>query len=162
MADAQHQLDYASPPNGDPKRYFEKRIDGTRTFELNGGRVHIKGKNSLRADFELTIDLASVSPTYSLLRVRHRLFFYGLFVLIAALFATAVTQKMAVLIGSVIAALIIIAVSWRKQTFFQFQYRTGGVAFDVCEAGPQKAHAAEFVKAVVSAIPTSAPHPAAG
>jgi hypothetical protein len=109
MDDDQHQLDYASAPNLDPKRYFEKRIDGSRTFELDGSRLHIKGSNSLRSDFELVVDLTTVSPTYSLLRIRHRLFFFGLFSLTALAIAGVAMDKMVIMSGGIVVALVLMA-----------------------------------------------------
>lgn len=143
-------------------KYFERRFDGSRTFELDGSRLHIKGSNSLRNDFELTVDLTAVSPTYSLLRIRHRMFFLALLLLIALTVVGVARDMMVIMSGGIVLALVLMALGLKKQTFYQFHYRTGGVAFDVCEAGPEKARAAEFVHTVGAAIMASAPGPVAG
>ena len=158
----QHQLNYASPPKLDSTRYFEKRIDGSRTFRLDGNRLHIKGSNSLRSDFELAFDLTAVSPTYSVLRIRHRLFFIALYLLIALVVAGVAMDKMLIMSGGIVVALVLMAIGLKKRTFYQFNYRSGGVAFDVCEAGPEKRRAAEFVRAVAEAITRAIPPPAEG
>ena len=162
MEDDQHQLSYASPPKLDSTRYFEKRIDGIRTFKLDGNRLQIKGSNSLRSDFELAFDLTTVSPTYSVLRIRHRLFFLALFLLIACLVAGAAMDKMLIMSGGIVLALVLMAIGFKKRTFYQFNHRSGGVAFDVCEAGPEKRRAAEFVRTVAEAITTATARPAEG
>jgi hypothetical protein len=143
-------------------KYFEKRFDGSRTFELDGSRLHIKGSNSLRSDFELAVDLTTVSPEYSLLRLRHRLFFIALFLLIVLAVIGVATDKILIMSGGIVLALVLMTLGLKKQTFYQFNYRTGGVAFDVCEAGPEKARAVEFVRALAAAIAASAPRPTEG
>jgi hypothetical protein len=149
-------LNYATPARADsPLTYFEKRFDGIRKFDLAGGHLHIKGSNSLRSDFELSFDLATVSPAYSVLRIRHRLFFIALLMVVGFVLAGLAKGEMIMMTGAV-TALILMALSFRKQRFYQFHYVTGGVAFDVCEAGPQKKRAEEFVRAVVAAIQSSA------
>ena len=150
-------LDYATPGwAGSPLAYFEKRFDGTRKFDLVDGRLRIKGSNSLRSDFELSFELSRVSPAYSVLRVRHRLFFIALFILIGFVVVGVGKGDIIMVSVGVVLPLILMALSFRKQTFYQFHYLTGGVAFDVCEAGPQKKRAAEFVRAVVAVIRASA------
>lgn len=152
-----HQLNYASPLKLDPMRYFEKRIDGSRTFELDGNRLHITGSNSMRSDFELKFDLTTISPTFSVLRIRHRLCFLGLYLLIALVVAGLAMDKMLIMSGGIVAAVVVMLIGLKKRTFYQFTYRSGGVAFDVCEAGPEKRRAAEFVRAVAEAITAVAP-----
>jgi hypothetical protein len=149
-------------PTAPDMTYFEKRFDGTRTFRLEGDRLHITGRNSLRSDFELTIDLGTVSPTRSLLRQRHRLFFMASYLLLAVVAVGVVADKMIVMSGAVVVALLLMAPSARKQTFYQFHFRSGGVAFDVCEAGPEKARAGDFVRAIVAAIPAQPSRAAEG
>src|ERR1700740_3416932 len=106
-------------------------------FEIIEGRLQIKGSNNLRSDFVLSFDLASVSPAYSVLRIRHRLFFIALLMVRAGGGIGLVKDMLIILSGLIVLGLVLMAVSFRKQTFYQFHYLTGGVAFDICKAGPQ-------------------------
>ena len=61
--------------------------------------------------------------------------------------------------GGVSAGLFIAALTFRKQTAYRFRHDSGRVAFDVYEAGVQKARAEEFVHAVAAATAAARPTP---
>jgi hypothetical protein len=135
--------------------YRERRFEGTRTFVLEGSILKIKGKQSLKSEFDSRVDLSHVSPRYNILRVRHRLFFVAVFLFAIAFGLGWYLDKLLVSSGALILAAILAVVSARKSTFFQFLYESGGVAFDVCKAGPDKDKCEGFVEATVKTIEES-------
>ena len=142
---------------GAPNSYYERRFDGKRTFEIADGRLQINGSNDLRSDFAVSFDLSGISPVYSVLRIRHQLFFIALLMAAAGVLVGLLKDALPVVIALVVAGLVLMAATVRKQTFYQFRFLTGGVAFDICEAGPQKATVEAFAHAVVAAIQAHAP-----
>jgi len=138
-------------------KYFEKRFDGTRLFELDGTRLVVTGKHSLKSEFESNFDLSSISPEFSLLRIRHKLFFVAAGMLLVFSFAGLLTDKLLIMSGAMITAIILMALSFKKQVFYQFSYRSGGIAFDICEAGPERSQTRGFCQLVSKSAAESKP-----
>ncbi len=138
--------------------YYERRFDGVRSFKIDGHLLRISGKRSLRSEFDSVIDLRAVAPQFSVLLIRHKTFFTAFLMLVfsvgigVVLYAMRVSNGLVIMSGAFVVALVLMAVTYRKQKFFQFAYKSGPVAFDVCQAGPQSAQTQSFVDGIVAVI----------
>jgi len=154
------------------QQYREIRPDGTREFTLSGYKLAINGRNPLKNDFSLTVDLTDASPDAAMLNVRPRIFFH-LSALVVAFAAAAVASNVSGLstdenfgwqICAVFAAIMaVLAASCAKKIrFTQFKSRSGNVLFDIARRGPDSAQYDSFVSSIAAAIAAAQPSPKDG
>jgi len=142
--------------------YREVRPDGKRLFFLNDNALSIKGSNTFKSSFELTIDLKDADPNVLLLWVRPGLCFSLLG--LTALFATAAVVTRAsgwatdeniadlVMWGFAGLMAILALASAKKIKFTHFKNKTGVVLFDVAQSGPDKNKYDLFIASIISSI----------
>ena len=145
-------LDYAARQT---LTYYERRFEGVRTFEITDGRLHIRGSLSFRSPFALSFDLATIDPKYIVARVRPPIFFVAVFLFNTCIAVVAMTGRLqATSQGFLFAAslmVLLMVVTFRKQTFYRFHHLSGGLAFDIGLVGPQKHRAEDFAHSVAAA-----------
>ncbi len=141
--------------------YAEQRFDGKRTFELFADRVVVRGKTTLRSDFEVTVPLASLTPEFARVRARYSGFFAGLAIMTSsAVLAFVVAQISAKdpfeavgflgfvgLIGFLLSAATAAKVEW-----VTFASDAGVTLLTIARAGKEKARFDSFVHVLTSQI----------
>jgi hypothetical protein len=142
--------------------YSEVRFDGSRTFVLLPDKIVVRGKQSLKSEFETTIALTSLNPSPDKLRIRNNGFIVGgrlaliSYVLCAILvssfrvsFATFV-PGMLVSIG--LGGVILMLATFRKVEFVRFKNDVGIVILDLARAGKSAAQFDSFIDALTKQI----------
>jgi hypothetical protein len=139
-------------------RYEERRFDGRRIFELFPDRVVVKGTNSLAAEFESTVMLATLQPLASKIRMRPKGFFQGIFMTIIAValiqsgFFSLQSYWGMVDFVMIIAGILLALATSRKIDWVQFQTKAGTVALTVARVGKQESEFEPFVQALIRQI----------
>lgn len=64
--------------------YRETRLEGKRVFELFPDRIRVRGEIQLRSEFDMSFPLVRLDPNPMRIRVRHKSFWAGLWILLAA------------------------------------------------------------------------------
>lgn len=143
-------------------KYYERRYEGTRTFTVKWPLMYVEGNNPFQSDFKASFDLRKVDPTFIELHVRHRLFFVSAIGLIGGLLFANYSGEWVVMSGALVGVLVLLLISWRKKTFFSFRFLSGQVAFDICEAGPERTKAKPFAERISALIQEHVPKAAEG
>lgn len=60
----------------------EARFEGPRQYSVFQDHLLISGRETFRSDFEMKVPLANLHPEYSRARVRNRLFWFGLLLIV--------------------------------------------------------------------------------
>lgn len=141
-----------APSSQEVLKYYERRYEGTRTFTVEWPMMYITGNNPFRSDFKASFDLRKVDPEFVEMRVRHRIFFVSAIGLVGGLMCANYSGEWVVMSGALAGALVLLLISWRKKTFFSFRFLSGQVAFDICEAGPEREYAKPFVDRISALI----------
>jgi len=146
--------------------YFEKRIDGIRTFILNSDSIRIHGKNYFSLPFDVTFTLNHIDPHMKRLWVRSKFFIAGLCVLTLGLCTTFWLWQLApettthwnhfifLLIG-IIPGLTVTLACIKRIEFASFKNLQGITVFDIARSGPMKDRFDDVVLAIILAITTS-------
>lgn len=62
--------------------YRETRFEGPRQYSVFPNHLAVSGRETFRSEFEVKVPLANLHPEYSRVRVRNRLFWLGLFLVV--------------------------------------------------------------------------------
>jgi hypothetical protein len=142
--------------------YSEVRFDGTRTFMLFPDRIYIRGKKTLRSDFETEIPLTSFEPRYYQLNIRNGAFmgglamavlsFVGCDILVAGLKMTFAQDAPVMMAGFGVSGLILAAATYRKVEYLVFKNQAGGTVMDIARSGKQAAQLDSFIDTLTKQI----------
>src|SRR4030095_266554 len=145
-------------------KYCEAGIDGRRTYLLLPDRVSITGSN-IRGDFDVSVDLSSLSRISSRLRVRSRYFSLGFLLillpwLLIGVAATVVrnptlNQFLMWPIGISICGFIMAVCTVRKVDHVQFATEAGIVVLDIARAGKDASNFDLFTELISKQIVTA-------
>lgn len=138
--------------------YRETRFDGKRVFELFPDRIHIRGNVQLSSEFETSIPLAMLNPHPMRVRVRHKSFWAGLWVLLAAVVLDIVLVSnfhvppesfSTGLIGCIgMSGFVLMLGTARKVEFIGFNNNAGVRVLDFARSGPDEGNLDSFVQFV--------------
>ena len=142
--------------------YSEVRFDGKRTFMLFQDRIYIRGKWTLKSDFDIEFPLVWIDPNYYRMNIRNGAFMGGIWIAVVSFvictilvsgfkmtFADNAPFLVAVLGFS---GLILSAATYRKVQFLCFMGRGGGKIFDIARSGKQAEQLDSFIDALTKQI----------
>jgi len=142
--------------------YSEVRFDGKRTFMLFPDRIYIRGKWTLKSDFEIDFPLVWVDPNYYRLNIRNSAFMAGIWMVVVSVvtctilvggFKMTLADNALLLVSGIgYSGLILSAVTFRKVEFLCFRNRGGGKVFDIARSGRQAKELDLFVDALIKQI----------
>lgn len=142
--------------------YYERRFDGKRTFTLLADAVVVSGSATLTSEFQVRVPLSSLDPNYSMLRLRHRIFWAGLWMVVVSFFAwTTLVSGLHMSWGTLppilaanfgIGGLLLCLATGRKVEFIRFTTLAGVVALDLARSGPERDKLDGFIDALTKQI----------
>src|SRR5579884_1772661 len=138
--------------------YSEVRFDGSRTFTLLPDKIVIRGKKSLKSEFETSIALTTIEPYPDKLKIRNRNFTAGLWMAVISFVVAAILVSgfkmsfetfapgMVVCIG--MAGVVLMLATFRKVEFVRFKNSGGIVILDLARSGKGAGQLNSFIDAL--------------
>jgi hypothetical protein len=142
--------------------YSEVRFDGKRTFMLFPDRIYIRGKWTLKSDFEIDFPLVSLDTNYYRMNIRNGAFMAGIWMAVVSFvtctilvsgFKMTFADNAPFLVAAIgFSGLVLSAATYRKIEFLCFRSRGGGKVFDIARSGKQAEQLDLFIDALTKQI----------
>lgn len=142
--------------------YQEKRFSGRRVFTLFSDKIHVRGKDFLEKDFDLTIELVTLSPLCQKLWIRDKMFWAGIILVgIPAIMAKILmsafgiewsNEAVGLMFALAISGVLLCLATVRKVEFCSFSNNHGIPTLAIAKSGKQKEDFGTFIERLVSAI----------
>ena len=142
--------------------YSEVRFDGSRTFTLLPDKIVVRGKQSMKSEFETTIALTSLNASPARYWVRNSCFIAGLWLaLVSFIICSILVSVFNVSFGTFAPGLLVsiglgggvlMLATFRKVEFVRFQNDGGIFILDIARAGKSAAQLDLFIDALAKQI----------
>jgi hypothetical protein len=142
--------------------YSEVRFDCSRNFTLLADKIIVRGKQSLKSEFETAIMLISLNPSPDRLWIRNRSFIGGMWlvlvsfvicsILVSGFSVSFATFAPGLLVSIGLGGVVLMLATFRKVEFVRFKNDGGIVILDIARAGRRAAQLDSFIDALTKQI----------
>lgn len=145
--------------------FSEGRFSGKRFYNLSSDKIRVAGKVFLQNEFDIVLQLNTINPDFSIIRIRDKAFWSGIWLMLGASLVHAllttvfgVTYEYKVLGAFIVIGLagaVLCLATFRKIEFYSFKNLAGITVLDIARSGSEKSKFDSFIKKLVHAIDQS-------